>query len=733
MKSLKKIVSFCAIFTLSAGIVFSKSITFPVKSLVTIEENPVSITTGWDEKWFGQNSAKVYNHNIARIAGILSAVSYEDSDIGKDSNLILQCFKALGVSEDLIEFHYNLDYENSMWGNDQAAFTFATKQIESSKGRQNLIFIVIRGTPLNANEWISNVNISDKTKTEAEYHEGFFKSTKLLETALIAYLFKNKIDITNCYLLITGHSRGAAISNLLAAQLYDTTLFNPDNIYTYTFAAPNVTTKENTHDPKYDYIWNIINAEDIVPSVPPFYKSWKYSKYGQTKVLINSWNTDPVKYEQYYLKTMNSYFSKFMLRNYSPFMTGPFLPIQCSSILSSINKNVYTFYSGISALHDKAISAFWKIFPPEEKTAATEEEQKNEPTSKNVQEKQGALFAAATRWSYKNFGVDVNYVMNCFSDMHAMETYLSWILALDEENVYSTVGANLMVLKGAGDYAVFDEKGTKVATILDGRVNFSKVAHPVAANSLLQGSVVLGLPANRSYTVVASRESLIPTRLKMNVQHYSAEGIFIDETQITPLYPYNGQVYCINAESKKLLDDDFSFSKVTGKDAKELRKAGDLRMISKFNVSGEFSASTSGTFNLGAHVGTNAFYGSLLLGHNAAKVGRSLELSPGIGHQSLLVNKILLNTELYTNFFYAFSDDLADDDDRFNIVPSARFSLSFKPIHRTQIFVAANLDLHISDFNDAAFDDSYRLKTTGQVWTDSKFRIVPNFSFGIRF
>ncbi|WP_273443718.1 hypothetical protein [Treponema berlinense] len=41
--------------------------------------------------------------------------------------------------------------------------------------------------------------------------------------------------------------------------------------------------------------------------------------------------------------------------------------------------------------------------------------------------------------------------------------------------------------------------------------------------------------------------------------------------------------------------------------------------------------------------------------------------------------------------------------------------------------------MHISEFNDAAFDDAYRLKTTGQVWTGSKMRIVPNLSFGIKF
>ena len=713
---------------------FAKPVKFPVKSLVTVEENPVTITTEWDEKWFGEKPATVYSHNIARIAGIFSAVSYEDGDIGKSSNLLLQCFKALDFSEKLIEFHYDIDYKDSMWGNDQAAFTFATKEIQSSKGKRNLIFIVIRGTPLNANEWISNVNISDKTKDAAEYHEGFYKTTKLVETALIAYLLRNKIDIEDCCLLVTGHSRGAAIANLLSAELYNTRLFKPENIYTYTFASPNVTTNENTADPKFNYIWNIVNAEDIVPSVPPFYKGWKYRKYGQTKVLINNWNTDPQKYKDVYLPAMNAYFSKFMLRNYSPFMTGPFLPIQCSSILSSINKNVYTFYSGISALHDRAISAFWKIFPP--KTEDEEEEQKEEEkqsTSADVQEKQGAIFAAATRWCYRNFGVDVNYLMNCFSDMHAMETYLSWIVALDEKTVYSTEGTNLIILKGAGDYAVFDEEGKTVATILDGHVNFSKVDIPVAANSILQDHVVLGLPANRNYTVAVSKESLIPTKISASIQHYDTAGIFIDETPVVPLYPYNGQIFGTDTKKNSLAEAEITFEKIKGRQAKEIRRTGNLRNVSKPNVTGEFSGSTSGTFNLGVHAGTNNIYGSLLAGHNAAKAGRSLELSPGIGHQSILVSRILLNTELYTNFFYAFSDDVDDDDDRFNLVPSVRFSLSFKPVHKVQFFAAANLDLHIADFNDAAFDEDYRLTATGQVETGSKLKIVPNFSFGIKF
>ena len=729
MKITKKHFQAIAVFLAGASLSFAEKISFPVKSLVTVEETPVMISAEWNEKWFGENTAVIYNHDLARIAGIFSAVAYEDGDIGQPSNLLFQCYRAAGFPEELIEMHYDLNYSNHVLGNDQASFSFASKKIKGSNSKKNLIAIVIRGTPLNANEWISNLNISDRTGEQEEFHEGFYRTTKIIETELIRYLLKNKTDIEDCCLFITGHSRGAAVANLLAAQLADTGLFDSNYIYTYTFASPNVTTNDEVSHKKYSFIWNIINAEDIVPMVPPNYNNWQYRKYGQTKVLINNWNTDPKKYKENFIPKMNLYFKKFMLRDYHPFMTGPFIPIQCSAILTRLNKDVEGFYNGITALHDKAVSAFWKIFPENANPAESD-------TSLNgadKTEKQGAIFAAATKWCYKNFDVDVDYLTNCFADMHAMETYLSWIFALDEDSVYSSTGADLFILKGSGDYAVFDSQGKTVATILDGKVDFSKVDVPVAANSFLQGQVVLGLPANRQYTVALSKESLLPNPLKVHVEHFSAEGISTGKSEELTLYPYNSKLYTCSSENINLNLAFSDFAKVGGTKARQIRRDGNLRSVSKFRVMGEVFGSTSGTFNAGIHAGSKNIYGSLLAGHNAAKIGRAYELSTGIGHQGILVSKILIDTEVFANFFYAASEDLKETDERFNLVPSVRVSLSFKPRHRIQFFLAGNMDFHISGFNDAAFDDAYRLMATGQVWTGSPVRIVPNFGIGVRF
>lgn len=702
----------------------AEKVSFPVRSLVTVEDQPVPIGTEWDEKLFAENPATVYSHSIARLAGVFSSVSYEDKDTDKDTNLLRQCYRALGIPQELIEMHYDIDYDDPVLGNDQAAFSFASRKIKSRTGTKDLVFVVIRGTPLSANEWLSNINISDKTQTATEFHEGFLKTTETVKNSLIAYLFKHKIELESSCLLITGHSRGAAVANLLAMQLGNSRLFNTDNIYAYTFASPNVTTDTDADNQRYGYIWNIVNAEDIVPSMPPNYKGWRYTKYGHTLAIANAWNTDLDKYEKTLLPAMNMYFRQFMNRDYSPFKTGPFIPIQVDIILTGMNKDMHSFYNGIQSLHNMAVSALWKVFPP--KAEGMEENDKST--------KQGIIFSALTKWCYRNFGLEVDYVLNCFKDMHAMETYLSWIMSADEDELYSNIGANLLVFKGAGDYAVFDSNGETAASILDGKAEFSKVKAPVAANSLLQGQTSLGIPANSSFTIAVSKESIIPTKIKVSVQHFDAAGVYLGETKSVNIYPYNGRIYKCASTGQSLDLNILHFTKSTGKEAVLTRKSGGLENKSSLKMNWELSFSTSGALDAGFHTGTNILYGTALFGYNNAKTGRSLELAPGIGHQSILVGRILLDTEIFARTFYALSDDIDEGDSRFNLVPSARFSLSFKPRHKVQLFAALNLDLHISDFNDTAFDSSYRVKATGQAETgSSKLHTVPNLSFGIKF
>ena len=79
---------------------------------------------------------------------------------------------------------------------------------------------------------------------------------------------------------VTGHSMGAGVANLVSANLIDKG--HRDNVYCYTFAAPNTfyktDNKEDSYkEPKgvnYRCIFNIVNDDDFVPKLPMEQCEW---------------------------------------------------------------------------------------------------------------------------------------------------------------------------------------------------------------------------------------------------------------------------------------------------------------------------------------------------------------------------------------------------------------------------------------------------------------------------
>ena len=69
---------------------------------------------------------------------------------------------------------------------------------------------------------------------------------------------------TECVYWIMGHSRGAAIANILGAKLID----NGNTVFAYTFATPNTTTVNEETARSYTGIFNLINSDDLVPYLP---------------------------------------------------------------------------------------------------------------------------------------------------------------------------------------------------------------------------------------------------------------------------------------------------------------------------------------------------------------------------------------------------------------------------------------------------------------------------------
>ena len=108
--------------------------------------------------------------------------------------------------------------------------------------------------------------------------------------------------------MITGHSRGAATANLVAAKLIkEQKLASASNVYTYAFATPNSTKLKEKDNLEYKRIFNFVNPEDFVTKCMP--AAWGYGRYGTTFVLPSKTNT----YFSYsnYKRKMQPYFSEF--------------------------------------------------------------------------------------------------------------------------------------------------------------------------------------------------------------------------------------------------------------------------------------------------------------------------------------------------------------------------------------------------------------------------------------
>lgn len=242
-----------------------------VFAIVPTNLNHVFASTSQDSL-FKQASTE-FNIDLAKFSLSLSAAAY-----GNTCANIEKMLTDYGFTNDTV--YDKASYEKaSKMGTDLVGYSFANKKISCNDSEYTLVAVVIRGTS-GDNEWISNFNVNDSGNNPA-LHEGFSKAEKSLLTELNHYIKSLNLNKLNTKFLITGHSRGAAVANLLAADLSRSEkLADQSNIYSYTFATPNVAKIGYNN---YLNIFNAVNPADIVTEIP--LAKWGYSKYGVTYAL----------------------------------------------------------------------------------------------------------------------------------------------------------------------------------------------------------------------------------------------------------------------------------------------------------------------------------------------------------------------------------------------------------------------------------------------------------------
>ncbi|MBQ7133214.1 MAG: hypothetical protein IJO20_01815 [Ruminococcus sp.] len=240
-------------------------LTTPLYAENDTKENEFEITL--DDSFF-EAVPSDFNEQLAVSALTLSSTAYSYA-------YALNNLETLGF-EHLAKFNYDDNYNQNA-----AGLIIASKKTKSS----TIVAIILRGTY--NKEWYSNFEIG-RDVASTKVHEGFSDAKDFTYKKLSMYITNYGIDRDHMKFFITGHSRGAAVANLLSKALIDT--YGPNNIYSYTFATPNTTLDENAGDSRYAGIFNFVNPEDFIAYIP--LKEWGFTKYGTTIVFPQNNNSE---------------------------------------------------------------------------------------------------------------------------------------------------------------------------------------------------------------------------------------------------------------------------------------------------------------------------------------------------------------------------------------------------------------------------------------------------------
>ncbi len=288
---------------------------------------PVDVEFKVDYRAFFKDNNKYYN-DLAVLGSIFASLAYVEStsksnlgeesywknydkgislkkgtelDGGMSATLDKFGFKKIENHklENLTELYKGDSYngDKSYLRDDLSEVYIGHREIEQYTGynkmeKKILIVACIRGTNGTIEEWSSNFDIGHESDNypykenpfwkNKKNHKGFDVASNIIDNKIQEYIDALERDnpvIKNSKksIFIVGHSRGAAIANILGSIYEDKSDFES---YTYTYASPNTTTLDSVNE-NYHSIFNIVNEDDIVTMMP--LSAWGFRRYGKTK------------------------------------------------------------------------------------------------------------------------------------------------------------------------------------------------------------------------------------------------------------------------------------------------------------------------------------------------------------------------------------------------------------------------------------------------------------------
>ena len=583
-----------------------------------------STKTVLNDRWFTQDN-KEYNHELARFCANFVLGGYK-SDSGKMKSWLSQA-------------GFNTSEMNFETGRDEVNYFIASKDIKVGGTVKKVVFAGFIGS--HDDQWFSNfdplgnerANWKDRnapyapTTSDNTVHKGFADAREYVYARLKEYMSRNGINKSNSILLITGHSRGAATANLLAAYLIDeNSLVSPDRLFTYTFATPNVAKIGKVGD-KYNSIFNIVNPEDFVTKV--LLSSWGFSRYGITYTLPSQRND---KQHKAYLASMRRYFREYRDSHieFEPYNMGE---VATYNIVDYLGENV----SDLDEFYGKWLKAYqvpvdnimkWACFTPYYFfreimcPIVMNEFSSNELERFLISFPQLSFFGKLVRYFAKinaDASVKEKRPFTDFEMAHCMETYCAYTSSLTSSQLTECLKKpedRRKGYKGTVNCPVDVEIYDKETGELVGRIVNNVIDETVAAkeNSIVMDvdgdSKSFWLPSNGDYKVVLIGND-------NGTMDYTVAAIDSDtgETERINFYDViikDGAKFTGNIDSKDFVLSEHELETEDGKKLASDEYIPDdqkAQVTVTVNVQGDGSASESAKYTKGDYVSLYAYPG----------------------------------------------------------------------------------------------------------------------------
>lgn len=245
-----------------------------------------SVEVPWDEGWFTHPTTEFIPAMASASMGLCLS-SYKNMP-SNGYRFIQSTMDAFELDDVDISSFYQRNGENPTDFRDSinlVAWALGHRTVRDAQGvARPLVVMVVRGTSATI-EWDSNADVADFVvdgNYDVDYHEGFKRSADEALEGLQRYLDRVGIDGSQALLWLVGHSRGAAVANVMGALIDEDTHhlgFSPDRVWVHTFACSLGTRRADAHDAVFDNIFNVDNPEDYIPRIP--LRSWGFRRFGR--------------------------------------------------------------------------------------------------------------------------------------------------------------------------------------------------------------------------------------------------------------------------------------------------------------------------------------------------------------------------------------------------------------------------------------------------------------------